>query len=199
MKTPQQKFYKVLSYVLGYPNARFFDGISEAQEWIKGIPPKEARDLLIQGFEQFALWDLIELQKHYVMTFDFKESTALHLTVHEHGDSRERGEALLKLKGMLWNAGYVELDGEIPDYIPLLLEFLAEGTIDTISVEIEQRLAFAITKIRKALDPESPYAFVFSAAGHILPVTEKLSDIQSDELDSNADIDEIPYPLYYEY
>ncbi|UOF91861.1 nitrate reductase molybdenum cofactor assembly chaperone [Fodinisporobacter ferrooxydans] len=199
MKHSRQKYFKVFSYMLGYPNASFFDGIAELEEWLKGLPPKEARGLLQKGCERFTKWNIMELQKHYVATFDFKDSTSLHLTAHEHGDGRDRGAALVRLKAMLGSAGYEELDGELPDYIPLLFEFLAEETDPVMIAEIEQRLAKGIAKIRKAMDPASPYTLIFAAAEQILPVVQKSGETPYDHENQKPDLEELPYPLYYEH
>jgi nitrate reductase delta subunit len=64
-------------------------------------------------------------QEEYVRTFDFDRRASLHLTYHTHGDRRQRGLALVKLKRRYADAG-LELDPtELPDYLPVMLEFAA--------------------------------------------------------------------------
>jgi nitrate reductase delta subunit len=68
---------------------------------------------------------LEELQAEYVETFDFDRRAALHLTYHVHGDKRQRGLELVRLKRRIAAAGF-ELDPrELPDYLPALLELAA--------------------------------------------------------------------------
>jgi len=67
---------------------------------------------------------LRSLQEEYTRTFDLNGTTCLNLTFHEWGDSRERGMALVDLKQLYKAEGYEPLAGELPDYLPMMLEFL---------------------------------------------------------------------------
>ena len=62
---------------------------------------------------------------HYVDAFDFSKQCSLHLTYHVHGDRRQRGLAMLKLKQAYRAAGFEPPGDELPDYLPLMLEFAA--------------------------------------------------------------------------
>jgi len=68
---------------------------------------------------------LAELQADYVLTFDFDRRASLYLTYHAHGDRRQRGIELVRLKRRFAAAGLVLAEGELPDYLPALLEFAA--------------------------------------------------------------------------
>lgn len=68
-----------------------------------------------------------ELRRLYVATFDFDRSASLYLTYHLYGDERRRGQALIELKARLAAAGLRLAGGELPDYLPVLLELVALG------------------------------------------------------------------------
>jgi len=81
-----------------------------------------AVDLLINDI---ACGELYDLQERYGLLFDRSKTLALHLFEHVHGESRDRGQAMVDLKAMYENAGLVVAASELPDYVPLLLEFLS--------------------------------------------------------------------------
>lgn len=69
--------------------------------------------------------DGIDLEGRYVELFDRGRATSLHLFEHVHGESRDRGMAMVELKQIYANAGYDLATGELPDYLPVLLEYLS--------------------------------------------------------------------------
>ena len=69
--------------------------------------------------------DLLELQERYVALFDRGRRTSLDLFEHVHGDSRDRGQAMVDLKAVYARAGYAFAARELPDHLPAVLEFLA--------------------------------------------------------------------------
>jgi len=69
--------------------------------------------------------DLLELEAEYVAVFDRGRATSLHLFEHVHGDSRERGPAMIDLGQTYAKAGLILAEGELPDYLPAVLEFVS--------------------------------------------------------------------------
>ena len=69
--------------------------------------------------------DLISLQENYVATFDRTPSHSLHIFEHVHGESRDCGQAMVDLVDEYRQAGFDVVDSELPDYVPLFLEFLS--------------------------------------------------------------------------
>jgi nitrate reductase delta subunit len=93
----------------------------------------------------------------YVADFDVSGPTALHLTYHRFGDSRQRGRALIALKRLLREAGWELEHWELPDYLPLLIELAAVDPEVGMPLLAEYRVE--IEAIRRALDErESPWA-----------------------------------------
>lgn len=111
----------------------------------------------------------IELAARYVETFDLRKRASLHLTFYAYGDTRKRGMALLRFKHAYRHAG-VDLDErELPDHLPVLLEFAA--TVDPIGGErlLGEHLP-VIELLRLSLaDTGSPYAAVLGAVTATLP------------------------------
>lgn len=148
----------------------------------------------------------------YVATFDFNEARALYLTAHELGDSRRRGQALLDLQAMLRTAGFEPPHGELPDYLPLLLEFVCSAPPDLDTSALERRLALVCGQIYAALAAEDPYRMLFAALCALLPAVEMEGSGAAASpapaarapgrprfpLHERADTAELPYPLRYE-
>lgn len=74
---------------------------------------------------ELATGDIYDLQERYVLLFDRTRSLSLHLFEHVHGESRDRGQAMIDLKSQYETAGLVADASELPDFLPLFLEYLA--------------------------------------------------------------------------
>lgn len=108
------------------------------------------------------------LQAEYVRTFDFDRRASLHLTYHTHGDRRQRGLELVRLKRRFAEAELALVDGELPDYLPVLLEFaaLAPDRGEPLLAELRGPLELVRARLHEA---ESPYACVLDAVVARLP------------------------------
>ena len=121
------KTFKALSALLSYPTADMQAAVpSFAKRSIRKrcCRPRSGRqlDLLLN---EIATGDLYDLQERYVLLFDRTRSLSLHLFEHVHGESRDRGQAMIDLKA-LYEKGGLEIDAaELPDFVPLFLEFLS--------------------------------------------------------------------------
>ena len=117
---------KVISLLLSYPEQTQLDGLAEMKQALSNSEvPKGVPELLSRLIDDLASLDLYEAQERYVSLFDRSRSLSLHLFEHVHGESRDRGQAMVDLKAMYEDHGF-ELDTkEMPDYLPLFLEFLS--------------------------------------------------------------------------
>jgi len=118
---------KVLSALLSYPTAELQAAVPEMRAALnaEGRLPQGRRDRLDRILEEIATGDLYDLQERYVLLFDRTRSLSLHLFEHVHGESRDRGQAMIDLKSMYERNG-LEIDAsELPDFLPLFLEFLS--------------------------------------------------------------------------
>ena len=113
---------KLLSVLLAYPDEELIDALPELRQ-AAGELPRDERRALEPVLDAIATAPLAELQRAYVETFDFDRRCGLHLTYHTHGDRRQRGLELVRLKRRYAEAGHPFEGSELPDYLPVMLEF----------------------------------------------------------------------------
>lgn len=111
---------------------------------------------------------LAELQAAYVRTFDFDRRASLYLTYHTHGDRRQRGLELVRLKRRYADAGLPLTGGELPDYLPVLLEFAALCPSAGEPLLAEFRVPVELVRARLH-QTESPYAALLDEVADALP------------------------------
>ncbi|QIS20201.1 nitrate reductase molybdenum cofactor assembly chaperone [Nocardia terpenica] len=160
--------HAMLSILLHYPDQRVLsqcDAIAAALGHLGASPARAA----VAGF-------LGWLDAHtpaaaaetYVTTFDLARRRSLHLTYYRHGDTRARGMALLTLKHLYRRAGYPAPDSELPDFLPLILEFTVVDP-DT-GHDILSRCRDGLELLTDALhDIDSPYAPLLDTVRDTLP------------------------------
>ncbi|TCS62927.1 nitrate reductase molybdenum cofactor assembly chaperone [Varunaivibrio sulfuroxidans] len=119
--------YKVLSALLSYPQKDLLDAIAPFSEVLRRekLLPSAYLEPLETFIRETASSDLYELQERYVWLFDRTRSLSLNLFEHVHGESRERGQAMIDLLRTYEEHGLTPSAKELPDYLPLFLEFLA--------------------------------------------------------------------------
>jgi nitrate reductase molybdenum cofactor assembly chaperone NarJ/NarW len=140
------ELFKLCSLLLQYPDEWLLAGreelVAAARELGRGRPARLARE----GVESWAAVEPEELRSRYVETFDFERRNSLYLTYHSYGDRRERGMALIALK-QRYEAGGLELEtDELPDYLPLLLEYRALDPTHGTEALIEHREALEVLR-----------------------------------------------------
>ncbi|WP_280351400.1 nitrate reductase molybdenum cofactor assembly chaperone [Nocardia abscessus] len=131
--------------------------------------PDEVRAHLSDCLDYLRTTPPLELAADYVATFDMRRRASLHLTFYAYGDTRKRGMALLRFKHAYRHAGVELGDEELPDHLPVLLEFAA--TVDPIGGERllgEHVPVLELLRLSLA-DNGSPYAGVLAAVGATLP------------------------------
>jgi len=121
------KTLRVLSALLGYPDAQMRRYLPEMRgllhaEGALGQARRAEIDALIDALESA---EPMEAEAGYVELFDRGRGTSLHLFEHVHGDSRERGPAMIDLGQTYARAGLILAEGELPDYLPAVLEFVS--------------------------------------------------------------------------
>jgi nitrate reductase delta subunit len=117
--------FKALSAILSYPSQEFLDAIDAIGVVIEreALAPPTERHALLALLEEFKGRDLYDLQEQYGLLFDRTRSLSLHLFEHVHGESRDRGQAMIDLKAVYEAKGFVSDPRELPDFLPLFLEF----------------------------------------------------------------------------
>ena len=118
---------KALSLVLSYPTAELQEAMPAIADVLAADPriPPATRAALATLTFGLGRGDLYELQETYVALFDRSRSLSLNLFEHVHGESRERGGAMVSLIETYRAAGFEPATTELPDHLPVLLEFLS--------------------------------------------------------------------------
>lgn len=151
--------YRILSALLTYPEQDLLDALPEIDAALAQYP--DAQETLQPLREFLGEHALIPLQENYVATFDRNPAHSLHLFEHIHGESRDRGQAMVDLLKEYQGAGFEPDAAELPDHVPLFLEFLS--LVD--EAQAEQLLGDAIHVLaavgQRLARNESPYAALF--------------------------------------
>ena len=117
------KTFKVLSALLGYPTEELiaaapeFAAVLKTEKFLSSTR-RQAVEALI---DEIAAGDVYELQERYGLLFDRSKTLALHLFEHVHGESRDRGQAMVDLKAMYEEAGLFIAANELPQSIEKFL------------------------------------------------------------------------------
>jgi nitrate reductase delta subunit len=121
------KTFKALSALLSYPTVELQQAVGELRAVIEteALVPVAVRRQLDVLMTDIADGEIYDLQERYGLLFDRTRSLSLHLFEHVHGESRDRGQAMVDLLAMYEDKGLAAVKNELPDYLPLFLEFLA--------------------------------------------------------------------------
>ena len=159
------KTFKVLSAVLSYPTAEMQSAVDEMRAAVtdEALLSENQQLALFQLLDDFAKQDLYELQERFVLLFDRTRSLSLHLFEHVHGESRERGQAMVDLATLYRENGLEISDRELPDYLPMFLEFLSTLPLDEARSMLSQPLHIISVLSTRLKRRKSVYAAPFSA------------------------------------
>lgn len=156
---------KALSLLLSYPTRDLqrampeIGGVLAAETRLTAVARRDLRPLV----EALAAGDIYELEEQYVMLFDRSRTLSLNLFEHVHGESRDRGGAMVSLVETYREGGFDPATSELPDHLPVLLEFLAtrpEGEAREVLADAAH--IFEVLRER-LLRRDSAYAAVFAA------------------------------------
>ncbi len=156
---------RVLAHLLRYPDAELRAHLGELAEalQLEAALPGQRLDELLALIRRLDTQDFLQVESDYVEMFDRGRSTALHLFEHVHGDSRDRGPAMIDLIQPYEQAGLYLGPEELPDHLPVLLEFASTQPSQQ-AREFLAETAHIVRKIFSALlKRESSYASVLAA------------------------------------
>jgi nitrate reductase molybdenum cofactor assembly chaperone NarJ/NarW len=155
---------KVLSALLSYPTAELQAAVPELRAAIaaEGRLPQKNRDRLDRLLDEMASRDLYDLQERYVLLFDRTRSLSLNLFEHVHGESRDRGQAMVDLMTLYKRHGLGMRGSDLPDHLPLFLEFISEIP-EAEARDLIAETAHILEAIRQRLKKRKvPYSSVLS-------------------------------------
>ncbi len=174
------KTLKVLSVLLCYPQPEMQAALAEmatalAQE---NRLPESTRRALQALINQMQCADLMDLQESYIGLFDRGRALSLHLFEHLHGQSRDRGQAMVDLLETYRRHGFELSARELPDYLPLFLEYLAQRPADeALSLLTDAMPVIALIGARLA-ERGSDYHVVFDALAALVGEPASIADIR---------------------
>ena len=119
--------YRALAALLSYPTAELLTATAEIAAILKeeALLPATSHATVAGFLREVEAADLYDLQERYVALFDRGRAVSLHLFEHVHGESRDRGQAMVDLLALYAEHGLEVAGGELPDFLPLFLEFLS--------------------------------------------------------------------------
>jgi len=159
------KTLKLLAALLSYPSAELVDALPEVARRLGAEPALRGatQDALAGLLTELKREDLLDLQEFYVAQFDAGRSTSLHLFEHVHGDSRDRGQAMVDLNALYRRSGFVLAVNELPDYLPAVLEYLSTRPTEEVHELIEDCAHILRAVGERLVAGGSPYAAVIAA------------------------------------
>ncbi|MGW2639931.1 nitrate reductase molybdenum cofactor assembly chaperone, partial [Streptomyces sp. NPDC001348] len=155
--------------LLQYPDPELTGARGDLTTVVEALPATPGAEHLVRFNGWFAAQDPEALERHYVEMFDLRRRSSLYLTYYLHGDTRRRGMALLTLNQRYKAAGWDTDGGELPDHLPVVLEFAALAGPGGGEAPLRQHRR-GLELIHRALtDAGSPYRHVLAALLSLLP------------------------------
>lgn len=175
------KMLRVISRLLCYPDADLCAAVPEmraAVEEEKDHLPRELYRDLDAFLDEVDRTPLLQLQEQYVLLFDRGRVLSLHLFEHVHGESRDRGQAMVDLMNHYHERGYMLAAHELPDYLPLFLEFLSTQQQSEINELLGDAMGVVVLLGARLKERGSPYDVLFDALEAVVGTPEDAADMR---------------------
>jgi nitrate reductase delta subunit len=158
---------KMISRSLQYPDEELVSSLEDMRRALKDLPASGAKSACLTFLDRLNHTSLLSLQEAFTETFDLNPSTCLNLTYHRWGNGKDRSGALICLKRLYEEAGFEMATAELPDYLPLVLEFMAEIPNGDLSW-ITKEFGGVVCDLHQRLqEKESPFAELFAGIEEI--------------------------------
>lgn len=191
--------FRAFSALLSYPSEEMRQALPEIADVIHAsqiVAPRERRDLL-DLIDELRGDDLLAVEERYVDLFDRGRALSLHLFEHLHGESRDRGEAMVELKQIYERAGFELSTRELPDYLPVVLEYLSCRDLAEARLMLADCAHILTTIGRSLVARRSRYAAVLQAliviagadridVAKVPPVKEQIETLDHDWIEEPA-------------
>jgi len=165
MENPMDRTFKAISLILSYPTVELQAAMPEITAVILSDSrmTTACRRDISPLLDQLAESDIYALQEAYVGLFDRSRTLSLNLFEHVHGESRDRGGAMVSLVETYRDAGFDPVTSELPDHLPVLLEFLSLRPKDEARDVLADAAHIFAALVERLQRRETPYAGVFAA------------------------------------
>jgi nitrate reductase molybdenum cofactor assembly chaperone NarJ/NarW len=156
---------RIFAAILSYPTEELQEALPEFRRMLKSESwlSKSSTERLSKFIDDLAEADIYDAQEVYVSLFDRTPSLSLHLFEHIHGDSRDRGQALVDLDLIYRELGLENASEHTPDYLPMFLEYLSLLPLDQVRSSMDGVIEIIATLQQRLVKRESDYAVVLEA------------------------------------
>lgn len=161
----EQVVLRAAAHLLDYPDAEWRERLRLVRSALEAVGGGAARTL-IAFVDQASMMSAFDAASQYVDVFDFKNRHSLYLTWWLDGDTRRRGASLVELKAVYRSAGFVFSEAELPDYLPVVLEFAAASA--DLGLLLRHRPGLELLRLALAKHGTA-YASVVEAVCSMLP------------------------------
>ena len=187
------KTFRALAALLSYPTLELQQAVQELQHVLKeeNLLKKSTLQELDSLFKHLSVFELLDLEEQYVLLFDRTRSLSLHLFEHVHGESRDRGQAMVDLRQQYADAELEICSNELPDYIPLFLEYLSTQKLSVAKEQLSMCAHILEALKERLVKQNSPYAAVFAALtclANTKPDADQLTELMSNSIDDPNDM-----------
>jgi nitrate reductase delta subunit len=173
---------RALARLLCYPDDTMVGHLPDVAEALaaSSLSPLRRRELAELASDLLST-DWLEVEARYVDAFDRGRRTSLHLFEHVHGDSRDRGPAMIDLQQTYAAQGLYLADGELPDFLPVVLEFASTQEAGTARGFLGE-MAHILNALHSALaERRNPYAAVIAAVLELAGEPLQAVPVQAEE------------------
>jgi nitrate reductase delta subunit len=173
--------FKVLSALLSYPQEDMLAAVPHMRDALdrEGICVGPQRKALDAFLDELAQSDLYDFQERYVLLFDRSRALSLHIFEHVHGESRDRGQAMIDLKALYEKGGMAMEADELPDYLPLFLEYCSTRPLASARELLSQPAHVFAALAERLKKRESSYESVLRAIMDIASVAPRKEDLDA--------------------
>jgi nitrate reductase delta subunit len=185
------KTFKVLGLLMSYPRPEWVLHLEECKQLLaqeKFLPGKQLK-AVVAFIEMLETADLYSVQEEYVATFDRGRSHSLHLFEHIYGESRDRGQAMVNLSDAYKEKGLFIDQAELPDYIPLFLEFLSLCPVDEALALLGEPIDIMATIAARLQERDSSWTTLFDALvalSKVKPNRGKIDEVLAQGLEDTS-------------
>ena len=185
---------KAFSALLSYPDAELIAAIPEIRQALRddGLFGPRRLASLDPLLNRLAGSDLIDAQEAYVLLFDRSRTLSLNLFEHIHGESRDRGGAMVDLLETYRAGGFDLVGPELPDHLPVLLEFLSTRPVEEARATLGDAGAILVALAERLIRRESDYAALLVALvdfARAEATSEEAQALLAEPLDNPEDLE----------
>jgi len=180
---------KILSALLSYPSKELITGAGELHGVLSADNKisQSTKSLVAKLITDICSHDVYDAQERYVLLFDRTRTNSLHLFEHVHGESRDRGQAMVDLAVMYEKQGFDIEAKELPDFIPVFLEYLSTQSGEEVNNLLGQTLHIMVAIRQRLQKRKSIYANAFLAIEDMVEAKPDMALVEQILAEEEAD------------